>query len=236
MTVAERGAAAALTTAALQAAPATVRVDLVLSAGARAFPQAAQDPRCVVPTTAGQPISCTVDQPATGSTTTLTFDLQVDGPGQTADMALFRGTVEEARLAAPIDLTPFESGLSVRYGTAPWTPVDGNSGTLSVSVAQAAAWDVPGVVLSIDLTGGAVLDPDNPTPGCTQVVAGNTAITCALPTIPASGTLDFDVRLVVTGAGQQVRFLALVVGGREATRLDQGVDLPPADGGAAGPG
>ncbi len=75
------------------------------------------------------------------------------------------------------------------------------------------------------MTGGVRLDPWNPTPGCSQVAAGNTAITCALPTIPAAGSLDVDVQLVVSGNGQQVRSLALVVGGSEATRLDQDLDL-----------
>jgi hypothetical protein len=253
VTIGERGVPAGLTstafqgpaglgapatpTAALQAAPAPLRVDLTLSPGARAFPEAAQDARCAAPVPTadgGQVISCRLDQPATGSTTTFAFDLQVDGPGQTADMVLLRGAVEEARFTAPIDLTQFESGLSVRYGTEPWTVGVRGSGTLSVSAAQAAAWDVPGAVLSIEVTGGVNLDPRNPTPGCTQVAAGNTTITCALPTIPAAGSVDFDVQLVVSGNGQQVRSLALVVGGREATKLDQDLDLRRGDGGENG--
>ena len=127
-------------------------------AGGPSVPRGGAGPRCAAPVPTadgGQVISCTLVQPATGSTTTFAFDLQVDGPGQTADMVLFRGAVEEARFTAPIDLTQFESGLSVRYGTEPWTVGDGpGTGTLSVSVAQAAAWDVSGAVLSIEVTGG----------------------------------------------------------------------------------
>ena len=141
-------------------------------------------------------------------------------------MVLFRGAVEEARFTAPIDLTQFESGLSVRYGTEPWTVgEEAPTGTLSVSAAQAAAWDVSGAVLTIEVTAGCASIHGNPTPGCTRVAAGNTAITCVLPTIPAAGSVDFDVQLVVTGNGQQVRSLALVVGGLEATRLDDDLDL-----------
>jgi RNA polymerase sigma factor (sigma-70 family) len=245
VTIAERGAPAGLTGTAFQApagvgaptapAPATaqaapepLRLELTLTAGARAFPEAPQDPRCSPPTPGlidGQVISCALDQPATGANTTFVFDLQVDGPGQTADMVLFRGASEEARFVAPLPLATYESGLSVRYGAEPWM-IDGpGTGTLSVSVAQAAGWDVVDATLTIEVTGGAQLDPKRPTPGCTQAATGNAGIACVLPTVPAGGAVDLAVYLAVTGNGQQARSLALTLGGTEVARLDQHVDL-----------
>jgi large repetitive protein len=234
VTIAERGAPAGLDAptasapATAQAAPEALRLELTLTAGARAFPEAPQDPRCSPPTPGlidGHVISCALDQPATGTNTTFVFDLQVDGPGQTADMVLFRGSTEEARFAAPLPLETYESGLSVRYGAQPWT-IDGpGTGTLSVNVAEAAGWDVVDATLTIEVTGGAQLDPTRPTPGCSQAASGNAGIACVLPTIPAGGAVDLAVYLAVTGNGQQALSLALTLGGTEVARLDQPVDL-----------
>jgi Putative zinc-finger/Sigma-70, region 4 len=237
VSIAERGAPAGFTATAFQA-PAPLRLELTLSSGARAFPDAVQDPRCSPPPTPapglGQVVTCTLDQPATGTNTTFAFDLQIDGPGQTADMVLFRGDTEEARLVAPLPLETYGSGLSVVYGAGPWT-IDGpGNGTLSVQVAQAAGWDVAGATLTIEVTGGAQLDPTRPTPGCTQEAPGNSGITCALPTIPAGGAIDLAVHLAVTGHGQKAQSLALSIGGTEVVRLDQPVDLLRADDGGEG--
>ena len=100
--------------------------------------------------------------------------------------------------------------------------------------AQSAAWDVVGATLTIDVTGGVVLDPKRPTPGCTQVATGNAGIACVLPTIPAGGVIDLDVHLAVTGNGQKARFLALAFAGTEVARLDQEVDLHRGDHGEGG--
>jgi RNA polymerase sigma factor (sigma-70 family) len=254
VTIAERGAPAGFTATAFQApaglgaptaptapvqeASAPLRLELTLTSGARAFPEAVQDPRCAPPPTPGpgegQVVSCTLDQPATGTSTTFAFDLQVDGPGQTADMVLFRGATEEARFAAPLPLETYASGLSVQYRAEPWT-VDGpGTGTLSVTVAQAAAWEVTGATLTIEVTGGVRLDPTRPTSGCTEDAGGNAGITCVLPTIPAAGAVDFDVHLAVTGEGQKARSLALALGGTEVARLDQQVDLRREDDNGSG--
>jgi RNA polymerase sigma factor (sigma-70 family) len=233
VTIAERGAPAGFTATAFQAASEPLRLELTLSSGARAFPEAVQDPRCSPPPTPGsgegQVISCTLDQPATGANTTFAFDLQVDGPGQTADMVLFRGATEEARFTAPLPLATYGSGLSALYGAGPWTVTGPGTGTLSVRVAQAAGWDVVGATLTIEVTGGVTLDPKRPTPGCAQNATGNSGIACVLPTIPASGSVDLDVQLVVSGNGQQARSLALALGGAEVARLDQHVDLRRGD-------
>jgi hypothetical protein len=233
VTIAERGAPAGFTATAFQAASEPLRLELTLSSGARAFPEAVQDPRCSPPPTPGsgegQVISCTLDQPATGANTTFAFDLQVDGPGQTADMVLFRGATEEARFTAPLPLATYGSGLSALYGAGPWTVTGPGTGTLSVRVAQAAGWDVLGATLTIEVTGGVTLDPKRPTPGCAQNATGNSGIACVLPTIPASGSVDLDVQLVVSGNGQQARSLALALGGAEVARLDQHVDLRRGD-------
>jgi RNA polymerase sigma factor (sigma-70 family) len=237
VTIAERGAPTA-PAAPAPAAPELLRLELTLSSGARAFPEAVQDPRCSPPPTPGpgegQVVTCTLDQPATGTNTTFAFDLQVDGPGQTADMVLFRGDIEEARFVAPLPLETYGSGLSVMYGAGPWT-IDGpGTGTLAVRVDQAAGWDVVGATLTIEVTGGAQLDPTRPTPGCTQEATGNSRITCALPTIPAGGAVDLALHLAVTGDGQKAQSLALSLGGTEVARLDQPVDLRRADDGGEG--
>jgi hypothetical protein len=228
VSIAERGAPVA-PAAPSQEAPAPLRVELTLSSGARAFPEAPQDPRCTPPPTPapgeGQVVTCTLEQPATGADTTFEFDLQVDGPGQTADMVLFRGDTEEARFVEPLLLETYGSGLSVVYSAGPWT-IDGpGTGTLNVRVAQAAGWDVVGATITIGVTGGAQLDPARPTPGCTQEATGNPGITCALPTIPAGGTVDLAVHLAINGDGQKAQSLALSLGGTEVARLDQPVDL-----------
>jgi RNA polymerase sigma factor (sigma-70 family) len=236
VSIAERGGAPAA--APTQEALAPLRLELTLSSGARAFPDAVQDPRCSPPPTPapglGQVVTCTLDQPATGTNTTFAFDLQVDNPGQTADMVLFRGDIEEARFVAPLPLETYGSGLSVVYGAGPWT-IDGpGTGTLAVRVAQAAGWDVVGATVTIEVTGGAQLDPTRPTPGCTQEATGNSGITCTLPTIPAGGAVDLALHLAVTGNGQKAQSLALSLGGTEVARLDQPVDLPRADDGGEG--
>ncbi len=241
VTVAERDAPAGpgAPVGSTETPPAELRADLVLTPGARPFPGAALAQRCSPPPAPapgeGPTISCTLEQPPTGGNTTFTFELQVDGPGQTANMVLFRGAGEEARFAAPVDLAAFESGLSVRYGTGPWTPDGPGTGTLVVTVAQSGAWAVSGASIVIDLTGEVRLDPQRPTPGCTQEATGNTGITCVLPTIPAGGSADLVLPLAVTGDGQQVRSLTLMVGGAAVTGLDEPVELRQGDGDMVGP-
>jgi RNA polymerase sigma factor (sigma-70 family) len=108
-----------------QAAPLSLRVQL--TSGARIFPEATVDGRC---TPGGQTITCTLDQPPTGESTRFDFDLQIDGPGQTAMVQLFRGEALEAELAEPIQLLQFEAGLDLTDPA--WTPVVETGRALSI--------------------------------------------------------------------------------------------------------
>jgi hypothetical protein len=132
---------------------------VVLTAGARAFPEAAQDARCAAPVAipaGGQTIDCSLDQPPTGESTQFSFDLQVDSPGQTATVQLFRGDALEASLPNAISLGQYEAGLAL---TGPvWTPYAVGSlqaplGQLNAGVANKGPNDVSGVTVRIALTG-----------------------------------------------------------------------------------
>jgi RNA polymerase sigma factor (sigma-70 family) len=113
------------------AAPLSLRVEL--TSGARVFPEATVDGRC----TPGQTITCTLDQPPTGGSTQFAFDLQIDGPGQTASVKLFRGGVLEAELPAAIELSQFEAGLDLTEPV--WTPVTVDGKPLPVGMLTVGA-------------------------------------------------------------------------------------------------
>ena len=113
------------------AAPLSLRVEL--TPGARVFPEATVDGRC----TPGRTITCTLDQPPTGGSTQFDFDLQIDGPGQTASVELFRGDVLEAELPAAIELSQYEAGLDLTDPV--WTPVTVNGQPLPVGMLTVGA-------------------------------------------------------------------------------------------------
>ena len=133
-----------------QAAPAPLKLRVSLTAGARVHPEAALDGRC---TPAGQVIECTLAQPATGTTDTFGFDLQVDAAGQTATIVLFRGDAIEAELPAPIPLSPFEHGLALT--TPEWSnySLEGEPplalGQLSVGATTTGTTTVSGATIRI---------------------------------------------------------------------------------------
>ena len=134
-----------------QAAPLSLRVEL--TPGARIFPEATVDGRC---TPGGQAITCALDQPPTGGSTLFDFDLQIDGPGQTAMVRLFRGGALEAELPAAIELSLYEAGLDLTDPV--WTPVVETGRALSVG----------------QLTVGAANTGPAPRPGATiRVAAGD---------------------------------------------------------------
>ncbi|HET8619588.1 MAG TPA: sigma-70 family RNA polymerase sigma factor [Acidimicrobiales bacterium] len=89
LAIAEAGAGAAES-----ATPLSLRVEL--TPGARLHPEAEADSRCAVD---GQVIVCAFDQPPAGGTVGFALDLQVDGPGETATVMLFRGATLEASVA-----------------------------------------------------------------------------------------------------------------------------------------
>ena len=174
VTLGEAGAPAVQPTAALeaptpaplQAAAEPLRVDLTLSPGARAFPEAPQDPRCAAPTPTsdgGQVMSCTLDQPPAGGTAAYSFDLQIDDGVQTADLALFRGATLESRLAGPVPLVAWEAGLTLAAQPG-WSPtvVGGVAlplGTLSTTI-TAGPRPLTGVTLTISVDRDAAFAPD----------------------------------------------------------------------------
>jgi hypothetical protein len=129
------------------AAPLSLRVEL--TSGARIFPETIVDGRC---TPGGQTITCTLDQPPTGGSTQFVFDLQIDGPGQTATLKLFRGDALEAELPAAIDLFLYEAGLDLTDPA--WTPVveTGRAlsvGQLTVGAANSGTSDPTGATIRV---------------------------------------------------------------------------------------
>jgi RNA polymerase sigma factor (sigma-70 family) len=147
------------------APPAPLKLRVVLTAGARAFPEAAQDARCGAPVAVpegGQVIECSLDQPPTGESTEFSFDLQVDSAGQTATVQLYRGDVLEASLPSAISLGQYEAGLSLTDPV--WKPYmvatqRAPLGQLTVGVANLGAHPVSGVTVRIALTGDAGFVP-----------------------------------------------------------------------------
>jgi RNA polymerase sigma factor (sigma-70 family) len=95
LAIAEAGAGAAES-----ATPLSLRVEL--TPGARLHPEAEADSRCAVD---GQVIVCAFDQPPAGGTVAFALDLQVDGPGETATVMLFRGATLEASVRDAILLS-----------------------------------------------------------------------------------------------------------------------------------
>ena len=145
--------------------PAPLMLRLELTSGARAFPEAAQDARCGAPVAVpegGQVIECSLEQPPTGETTDFSFDLQVDAPGQTAMMKLFRGDVLEAELPSAIALEQFEAGLTLSDPL--WTPYqlggrDLHLGRLTVGAANQGAHPISGATVRVTMAGDAGLLP-----------------------------------------------------------------------------
>jgi len=161
-------AAVLLPAAPVQAAPAPLKLQVELTPGARAFPDAAQDARCSAPVpspTGGQTIACSLEQPAAGGKTDFSFDLQVDSAGQTATVKLFRGDVLEAELPSAIALDQFEAGLSLTDPV--WTPylLPGASprrlplGTLTVGAANLGNQTIAGASIRVMFEGESGLVP-----------------------------------------------------------------------------
>ncbi len=154
------GATAAAPAAAAGDPAAPLRLELTLTAGAAADPEAALDSRCGAPTPipgpeGGQLIACSVDQPPTGGTDTFTFGLVVNEPEQTAMMRLFRGDTVEAELPAALTLDRLEDGLAL--GQATWTPyrdLQGRAlpiGEMGVGASNAGTRPVTGSAIRISL-------------------------------------------------------------------------------------
>ena len=162
-------ASIALPAAPVQAAAAVpLKLQLELTPGARAFPEATQDARRSAPVATaggGQNIACSLDQPATGGTTDFDFDLQVDSPGQTATVKLFRGDALEAELPSAIALDQFEAGLALSDPV--WTPymLPGESprrlplGNLTVGATNLSSRTIPGATIRVTFEGKAGLLP-----------------------------------------------------------------------------
>jgi RNA polymerase sigma factor (sigma-70 family) len=157
-----------LPAAPVQAAPAPLKLQVELTPGARAFPDASQDARCSTPVpspSGGQVIGCSLDQPAPGGTTDFSFDLQVDSAGQTATVKLFRGDALEAELPSPIALDQFEAGLSLTDPV--WTPyvLPGESprplplGALTVGAANLSSRSISGAAIRVTFDGESGLVP-----------------------------------------------------------------------------
>ena len=161
-------AAVLLPAAPVQATPAPLKLQVELTPGARAFPDAAQDARCSAPVPSpggGQIIACSLEQPAAGGRTDFSFDLQVDSAGQTATVKLFRGDALEAELPSAIALDQFEAGLSLTDPV--WTPylLPGASprplplGALAVGATNLTSRTIPGAAIRITFGGESGLLP-----------------------------------------------------------------------------
>jgi RNA polymerase sigma factor (sigma-70 family) len=152
-------------TAADQADPAPLRVQVALTPGARAFPDTALDSRCSAPATAPdgtQTIDCSLVQPPTGGTERFSFLLQVDAPEQTAMLRLYRGDALEAELPAAVPLEQYQAGLDLTDPT--WSPYTTNgrplpAGRIGVGAANAGTRTIPGATVRITLGGDAGFVP-----------------------------------------------------------------------------
>ena len=185
----------------------------------------------------GQVISCTLDQPATGPRPRSRSTSRSTAPGRRPTWSCSAGT--SRRPASPPRSTSHLRIGPVRPCTAPDRgprSTGPGTGTLSVSVAQAAGWDVPGVVLSDRGDGrGGARSRQRPTPGCTQV--GGTPHHLCPADDPGVRAVDLDVRLSSPAPASRRDPSRSSSAAPRWTRLDQHVDLRRADGGgAAGPG
>jgi hypothetical protein len=161
------GAAAPVRPTAAADDPAPLRLELSLSAGAKADPQGTLDDRCGPPQpvpgpVGGQLITCTLDQPPTGGTDTFTFALVVDEPDQTAKLRLFRGDAQEAEFPT-ISLDRLEDDVALT--TPAWTPYPGRGsvqlplGELSVGATSTGKRPITGAAIRITLAGHAGFVP-----------------------------------------------------------------------------
>lgn len=171
---------------------------------------------------AGATVTCSFPQPDDGPAA---FNLLVTGlaPDATATAQVLRDGETEATLAGPLRLAGYASGVGVTRPT--WTSHGGGTGTLSTTLTQSESWQVEGVRVSVDLTGGAV--PGEPLPeGCQPVThGGEGGVTCSLTLEPGEPhTLDLPV--TVTGQGQKATLVVRVGDDQVGETIE--VELPAA--------